>query len=106
MSRVSDAVFFAKRGVRTVKVNYGGTEARASFKSGEVWKEDENGYRTLEAETTLLFDAALALELGLVALTEIDVYPVGDDDGTPTTYRIRQIRSELDGLLKRAVVAA
>ena len=89
-----------------MKVVYGGTEARASFKQGEDWVEDANGYRTLEQKTTLLFDAVLALDIGLAERTDIDVYPVGNDAGTPTTYRIRQIQNELDGLLKRAVIAA
>ena len=85
---------------------YGGVEARASFKSGEEWVEDENGYRTLEQRTTLLFDAETVTTIGLAQLTDIVVYPVGDDNGTPTTYRVRQVKNELDGLMKRAVLAS
>ena len=106
MSRVSDAAFFAKRAVRTVKIVYSGIPARASFTQGEDWVEDANGYRTLEQKTTLLLDAVLVTELGLVERSDIDIYPVGDDAGTPTTYRVRQIQNELDGLMKRLIVAA
>lgn len=106
MSRASDAAFLARRALRTVRVVYGGLEARASFKQGEEWVEDSNGYRTLEQRTTLLFDTALATELSLAERTDIDVYPVGDDTGTAITYRIKQLRNEQDGLYRRAVIAA
>lgn len=105
MSRVSDAAFLARRALRTVRVVYGGQEARASFKqSGETYRNDPNGNQTLEEDSTLLFDTPLATELGLVARTDIDVYPVGNDAGTPVTYRISQIRDEQDGLYRRAVI--
>lgn len=106
MSRVSDAAFLARRAVRTVRVLYGGQEARASFKQGEEWVEDTNGFRTLEQRTTLLFDTALATEISLAERTDITVYPVEDDNGTPTTYRIAQLRNEQDGLYRRAVIKA
>lgn len=106
MPRVSDAAFLARQGLRSVRVVYGGAEGRASFRQGEVYKQDANGYQTVEQETTLLFDAVLADELGLAALSDISVYPVEDDAGTPSTYRIRQIRNEQDGLYRRAVIAA
>ncbi len=106
MTRTSDAAFLARQGVRSVRVVYSGAEARASFKQAEVWKVDPNGNQTLETETTLLFDAALADELGLAERSDISVYPVDQDSGEPTTYRIRQIRIEQDGVYRRAVLAS
>ncbi len=105
MSRTSDAAFLARRALRTVRVVYGGAEGRASFKQGEVWIEDSNGDRTLEMHSTLLFDTALATQLSLAERTDIRVYGVDDANGTPVTYRIRQLRTEQDGLYLRAVIA-
>lgn len=106
MTRTSDAAFLARQGIRSVRVVYGGAEGRASFKHGDEWVKDPYGNPILESETTLLFDAVLASELGLAELSDISVYPVDQDTGTPTTYRIRQIRNEQDGLYRRAVLAA
>lgn len=106
MSRTSDAAFLAQQGIRSVRVVYNGAEGRASFREGDNLKNDPQGYATLETETTLLFDAALADQLGLTALTDISVYPVEQDTGTPTTYRIAQLRNEQDGLYRRAVIKA
>ena len=104
MTRLGDAAFLATRALRTVRVVYAGSDTRASFKQGDVWIEDANGYRTLEKETSLLFDQVTATAIGLAERTDITVYPVEDDTGTSITYRVKQLRAEQDGLYQRAVI--
>lgn len=104
MTRIADALFMATKGIRSVRVVYAGFDAHASFKQGEQWVEDANGFRTLEQETTLLFDSVTAENIGLAAQSNIDVYPVEEPTGTPTTFRVKQLRDEQDGLYVRAVI--